>query len=154
MLDCRFTRAHGPYDGHYIESRRILQQSLRFQISKRRLSHAALLIGIDRFRRITGIARCARFNFDKYNRAIVDGNDIDFTQRRIVPALDDSQAVSFQKTSRGVLTALTERFRATESLKQPSSYTGCDRHIRRSELFVATIAATFLEPHRFTHAIA
>ena len=91
MLDRRPARIFGPGDRDDVEAGRVIAAGrCDFEIRQRGLRHAPLLARVDRFGRMAGVGRAARFHFDEHDRAAVDGDDVELAQRRIVAALQDA----------------------------------------------------------------
>jgi hypothetical protein len=96
VLDCRRAFGLGPCDCDDVESRSMLEQIMAFEPRQRESRQTTLLSGIDRLRWMAAVMGPAGFDLNKHDGAMVDGDEVDFSQSATGSAIDDRVALASQ----------------------------------------------------------
>jgi len=97
VLDCRQAFGLGPCDGDDIEAGALFEQMMAFQPRQGESREATLFAGINRFGRVAALMRAAGFDLHENNGALIDRDEIDFTESAASASIDNRVAKSPQE---------------------------------------------------------
>ncbi len=109
VFDSRAARIRGPRNCNHVEPRIARKQIVPLEIRQGQPGQAFLFFRADGLGRMAFVVRAASFDLDKYDRATIDGHEIQFTQAPPIAACHDLMAAPAQIAIGGPLAALGER---------------------------------------------
>ena len=89
VLDSRAARVLRPRNGNHVESRIARKQIVPLEIRQGQPGQAFLFFRADGLGRMARVVRAASFDLDKYDRATIDGHEVQFTRAPPIAACHD-----------------------------------------------------------------